>query len=208
MKILAVGMNYPQHIEEFAKLTDKSIERPSSPIFFLKGDALHRKGFPFFYPDFTNEIDYETEIVVRIDRIGKHIQERFANRYYSEISLGLDLTARDRQREAKQAGLPWSTAKAFDDSAVVGDFLPKEQLGDLQSLTFCLERDGKEVQRGCSRDMIFSIDRLISEASRIFTLRQGDLLFTGTPAGVGPINIGDTYTGYLAGNKILELRVK
>ncbi|MDO4672343.1 MAG: fumarylacetoacetate hydrolase family protein [Porphyromonadaceae bacterium] len=187
---------------------DTSKDVPTSPIFFLKGDAVHRDGFPFFYPDLSNEIEYETEIVVKIDRIGKYIDEKFAHRYYSEITVGLDLTARDLQREAKAKGLPWMTSKAFEDSAIVGKWFPKEMFLDVNNIDFHLNIDGKVVQKGNTKDMIFSIDRLIAEASRIFPLRMGDLIYCGTPSGVGPIKIGQQIEGYIANNKAFTFSVK
>ncbi|MFC4666760.1 fumarylacetoacetate hydrolase family protein [Falsiporphyromonas endometrii] len=208
MKILAVAKNYIKHIDEMSQKLDTSKDVPTSPIFFLKGDAVHRDGFPFFYPDLSNEIEYETEIVVKIDRIGKYIDEKFAHRYYSEITVGLDLTARDLQREAKAKGLPWMTSKAFEDSAIVGKWFPKEMFLDVNNIDFHLNIDGKVVQKGNTKDMIFSIDRLIAEASRIFPLRMGDLIYCGTPSGVGPIKIGQQIEGYIANNKAFTFSVK
>ncbi|GAD04385.1 2-hydroxyhepta-2,4-diene-1,7-dioate isomerase [Porphyromonas crevioricanis] len=208
MKIIAVASNYSDHIAEMSTGTILCQTKPESPIFFLKGDAVHRLGYPFFYPDLSSQIEYETEIVVRIDRIGKYIDERFAHRYYSELTVGLDLTARDLQRQAKAAGKPWTAAKAFESSAVVGQFFPKEQFGDLTNLDFRLEIDGHCVQKGNTHDMLFSIDQLIAAASRIFPLRMGDLLYCGTPAGVGPIAIGQTLVGYVGNNKAFEMSVK
>lgn len=208
MKILAVAKNYIKHIDEMSQKLDTSKDVPTSPIFFLKGDAVHRDGFPFFYPDLSNEIEYETEIVVKIDRIGKYIDEKFAHRYYSEITVGLDLTARDLQREAKAKGLPWMASKAFEDSAIVGKWFPKEMFLDVNNIDFHLNIDGKVVQKGNTKDMIFSIDRLIAEASRIFPLRMGDLIYCGTPSGVGPIKIGQQIEGYIANNKAFTFSVK
>ncbi|MDY6122668.1 MAG: fumarylacetoacetate hydrolase family protein [Porphyromonas sp.] len=208
MKIIAVASNYSEHITEMSARACLDPSHPDSPIFFLKGDAIHRLGYPFFYPDLSNEIEYETEIVVRIDRIGKYIDERFAHRYYSELTVGLDLTARDLQRKAKALGRPWTVAKAFEDSAVVGKFFPKDELGDILNLDFSLEIDGHCVQQGNTKDMLFSIDQLIAAASRIFPLRMGDLIYCGTPAGVGPISIGQTLVGYVGGNKAFEMNVK
>lgn len=208
MKILAVAKNYAEHIDEMANFLGTSKEIPSSPIFFLKGDAIHRDGFPFFYPDLSNEIEYETEIVVRIDRIGKYIDPEFAHRYYSEVTVGLDLTARDLQREAKSKGLPWMTSKAFEDSAIVGKWFPKEMFLNMDDINFHLDIDGKTVQAGNTRDMIFDINQLIAHASRIFPLRMGDLIYCGTPSGVGPIKIGQHIEGFIEDNKAFSFDVK
>lgn len=203
MKIMAVGMNYLPHIQEL------NSDIPADPVLFMKPDsALTSDKQAFFLPDFSNEIHYELELVVKIDRLGKHIAEKFAHRYYSEISLGLDLTARDLQQKLRAGGLPWEISKGFDQSAVVGRFLPKERFEDIQDLHFRLDLNGKTVQQGHTADMLFGVDRIISYASRFFTLKTGDLLFTGTPCGVGPLSKEDHLEAWLEGEKMLHLRVK
>lgn len=212
-------MNYDAHVSEMRRADilpydpaqkEKGADtRAKDPVLFWKGDSLLREGYPFFYPDFSNEIHYETELVVRIDRIGKYIAERFAHRYYSEVTVGIDFTARDLQRRAKAHGLPWTTAKAFDNAAAVGKWVKKESLQKgMQELDFHLDIDGRTVQQGNTCDMLFSIDRLIAYASRFFTLRMGDLIFTGTPAGVGPIAIGQHLEAYLEDMKLLDVSIK
>lgn len=221
MKIIAVGMNYSAHVSEMqradllplspatADRAGRRTDAEAEPVFFLKGDTLLREGYPFFYPDFSDEIHYETELVVRIDRVGKCIAERFAHRYYSEVSVGIDFTARDLQRRAKAEGLPWTTAKAFDNAAAVGQWVKKETLQhDVQELDFRLDVDGRTVQSGNTRDMLHSVDRLVAYASRFFMLRMGDILFTGTPAGVGPIAIGQHLEAFLEGRKLLDISIK
>ena len=180
------------------------------PYFFLKPDsALLLKNQPFFYPEFSQRIEYETELVVRIDRVGKSIEERFAHKYYTSVALGIDFTARDLQREAKAKGLPWTLSKGFDGSAALSDFVPLDELGgDIQNLDFSLSRNGEIVQRGNTRDMLCSVDRMISYISDFMLLRTGDLIYTGTPAGVGPVAIGDILEGQLQGRNILTCRVK
>lgn len=181
-----------------------------SPAFFLKPDsALLLKGQPFFYPDFSHQIEHEVEVVVRIDRVGKSIEERFAHRYYSSVALGIDFTARDLQREAKAKGLPWTLSKGFDGSAVVSDFVPLSDLGgDVQQLDFSLARNGIEVQHGNTAEMLCSVDRMISYISDFMLLRTGDLIYTGTPSGVGPVAIGDTLECTLCGRPLLHCRIK
>lgn len=181
-----------------------------SPAFFLKPDsALLLKGQPFFYPDFSHQIEHEVEVVVRIDRVGKSIEERFAHRYYSSVALGIDFTARDLQREAKAKGLPWTLSKGFDGSAVVSDFVPLSDLGgDVQQLDFTLARNGVEVQHGNTAEMLCSVDRMISYISDFMLLRTGDLIYTGTPSGVGPVAIGDTLECTLCGRPLLHCRIK
>lgn len=210
MKILAVGMNYRKHLIELNNV------EPTEPVLFIKPDSAlcQAPGIPcstnnpFFLPDFSDEIHYETEIVVKISKLGKNISAKFAHRYYNEITVGLDLTARDLQRKLRNAGLPWEISKGFDQSAVVGQFEPITDLTDIQNLDFHLDINGNTVQRGCTADMIFTVDRVIEYASRFFTLKIGDLLFTGTPAGVGRVNMNDHLEGFLMGKKMLDLRVK
>lgn len=205
MKILCVAKNYADHAAEMGAPC-----APAEPVFFLKPDsALLLKGMPFFYPDFSTDIQYELEVVVRIDRVGKSIQERFAHKYYTSVALGIDFTARDLQRKAKAGGQPWTVSKGFDGSAALGDFVPLAQLPhDIGNLDFRLLHNGREVQHGNTRDMVFGVDRLISHISHYMLLRTGDLIYTGTPAGVGPVQIGDTLEGYLEGEKRLTCRIK
>ena len=203
MKIICIGRNYVMHAKEFGN------EVPFSPVFFLKPDtSLLIKNRPFFYPNISKEVQYETELVVRINKVGKHIQEKFAHTYYSEISLGVDFTARDLQREAKSKGLPWEKAKAFDHSAVLGEWLPKEEFDDIKDINFHLDKNGETVQTGNSGNMTFTIDYLISYLSQFFTLKMGDLIYTGTPAGVGDVQIDDRLTGYIEDRKMFDFKVK
>lgn len=205
MKIFGVGMNYLLHTEEL----DGHAYRPEEPVIFLKADsALLNQGKPFFVPDWSSRIDYEAELVVRICRLGKSIPVRFAHRYYDAVTVGIDFTARDMQQRARAAGLPWSICKGFDGSAVLGRWV--EGLGGEDKgvreypVSFRLDLNGRPVQQGCSDDMLFSVDELISYLSRFFTLRTGDLIFTGTPAGVGPVAVGDHLEGYLGDGRVLD----
>ena len=204
MKIFAVGLNYASHNKEMRHTFETS-----DPVLFMKPDtALLRAGKPFFLPDFSQDVQYEAELVVKISRLGKNIAERFAHRYYDEFSVGIDFTARDLQKSLKERGLPWEIAKAFDHSAAVGAFVSKDVLGRPEGLNFHLDINGTTVQRGNSSDMIYSIDRIIAFISRYFTLKIGDLIFTGTPAGIGPVRIGDHLQGYIEERKLLDFRVK
>jgi 2-keto-4-pentenoate hydratase/2-oxohepta-3-ene-1,7-dioic acid hydratase in catechol pathway len=182
---------------------------PTKPVFFLKPDtALLPKKMPFFYPEFTKDLHHELELVVRISRLGKHIQVERAHTYYEEVGLGIDFTARDLQQECKEKGLPWEIAKAFEHSAPVSEeFVSLEKI-NLQDSSFELKKNGSSVQIGQVSDMIFSIDQIITYVSQFMTLKIGDLIFTGTPAGVGPVQIGDTLEGFLNGEKLLEVRIK
>ncbi len=203
MKIICVGRNYAAHIAELEN------ERPEHPVLFIKPDtSLLQKKQPFFIPHFTDDIHYEVELVVRIDRIGKHIEPQFAPKYYSHIGLGIDFTARNVQQELKAKGLPWEKAKAFDGSALVGDWVPKTALPNLDSIAFSLEKNGKIVQRGNSAQMLWKIDDLISYCSTFFTLKIGDILFTGTPAGVGAVAEGDLLTGFLESKEAFSVKIK
>lgn len=203
MKIICIGRNYSDHAKEM------NAPIPAVPVFFMKPDvALLSKNAPFYYPDFTKDLHYECELVVRISKMGKNIAEQFAPKYYEEIGLGIDFTARDLQQKCKEEGLPWECAKAFDNSAPVSEqFISKKEL-DLDNLSFRLLKNGLEVQKGNSADMIFSIDRIISYVSQFVTLKTGDLLFTGTPAGVGPVAIGDRLQAYLREQKLLDFEIK
>lgn len=202
MKIICIGRNYAKHIEELSN------ERPASPVVFLKPDsAILPKNNPFFIPPFSNDVHYEVEVLVKINKVGKHIAERFAHKYYDEIGLGIDFTARDVQADCKAKGLPWEKAKAFDGSAIVGNFYPKEQF-DLENLSFQLHKNDTLVQDGNTQAMLWKIDELISYVSQYFTLKKGDLIFTGTPAGVGKVVENDVLTGTIAGAKAFQIRVK
>ena len=202
MKIICIGRNYIDHAKELKNPV------PEKPIFFLKPEtSLLLKNRPFYYPDFSKEIHYETEIVIKINRLGKHIEEQFAHRYYSEIGLGIDFTARDLQRECKAKGHPWEIAKAFEHSAPISEnFINKEDLPE--NINFRLEFNGKIVQNGNTKDMIFSVDKIISYVSHFFTLKIGDLIFTGTPAGVGEIKIGDNLKGYIEDKLMFDFDIK
>ena len=201
MKIIAVGMNYARHNKELGHTQENR-----EPVIFMKPDsAILKDGKPFFVPDFSHEVHYETEVVVRICRLGKNIAPRFAHRYYDAVTVGIDFTARDLQRKFREAGNPWELCKGFDNSAAIGTFISLEQAGgDLQNLDFHLDIDGCEVQRGNTADMLFKIDDIIAYVSRFMTLKIGDLLFTGTPAGVGPVSVGQHLQGYLGGEKLLD----
>lgn len=202
MKIICIGRNYADHAKE---LNNKV---PEKPMFFMKPEtSILGKNRPFFYPDFSKEIHYETEVVIRINRLGKHIEERFAHRYYSEIGLGIDFTARDLQAECKKKGHPWEIAKGFQYSAPLSDtFINKEELP--KDINFKLDLNGKIVQEGNTKDMIFSFDKLISYLSIYFPLKIGDIIFAGTPAGVGEVKIGDNLKGYLEDKLMFDFRVK
>lgn len=198
-------MNYAAHNKEL----DGALYIPEEPVIFTKADsALLKDGKPFFVPDFTNQCDYETELVVRISRLGKNIAPRFAHRYYDAVTVGIDFTARDMQQRFRAAGKPWELCKGFDNSAVIGDFVPVDQLPPIQQLRFRLDIDGRTVQSGFSGDMLYGVDDLIAYVSRFFTLKMGDLLYTGTPAGVGPVSIGQHLEGYLEERKLLDFNIR
>ena len=203
MKIICIGRNYVKHAQELKN------DIPEEPVFFMKPDsALLLGNKPFYIPDFSNDLHYEVELILKISRLGKNIEARFAHRYYNEIGLGIDFTARDIQRKLSEKGLPWEKAKAFDSSAVLGDFVPKEELGDLADIRFSLLKNGEIVQDGHSADMIFPFDSIVAHVSKYVTLKIGDLIYTGTPAGVGPVNIDDRLEGFLAGKKMFDFMVK
>lgn len=203
MKLICIGRNYVDHAKEM------NSPLPENPVFFMKPDTcIIRNNQPFFYPDFTKELHYEIEFVVKLSRLGRNISEKFAHRYYNEVGLGVDFTARDLQQECKQKGLPWEISKAFDGSAPISRFVPKTQFERIENIDFCLEKNGEIVQKGNTGNMIFHIDKLIAYASKFVTIRTGDLLFTGTPAGVGPVKIGDRLKGYLNGELMLDFFVR
>ncbi len=203
MKIICIGRNYAKHIEELQN------EKPTEPVIFLKPDtAILPKNFPFFIPEFSNDIHHEVEILVKINRVGKHIDPKFAHKYYDEIGLGIDFTARDVQAKLKEKGLPWEKAKAFDGSAVIGEFLPKSQFNSLENLTFELTNNGKPAQTGNTSHMLWKIDELISYVSQYFTLKIGDIIFTGTPEGVERVSPDDILEGFLEGHKLFRIQVK
>jgi 2-keto-4-pentenoate hydratase/2-oxohepta-3-ene-1,7-dioic acid hydratase in catechol pathway len=205
MKIIAIGMNYVEHCHEL----HANEQLPQEPVIFLKPDsALLKDSKPFFIPDFSKQVDYETELVVRICRLGKNIAPRFAHRYYDAVTVGIDFTARDLQRKFRAEGKPWELSKGFDNSAAIGDFVPVERFKDVQNLDFHLDIDGSTVQKGNTRDMIFKIDEIIAYVSQFYTLKIGDLLYTGTPVGVGPVSIGNHLEGYLEGEKLLDFYVR
>lgn len=203
MKIICIGRNYTQHIEELQN------ERPEEPIVFLKPDsAVLLKQHPFVIPEFSNDIHHEIELIVRINKVGKYIEQKFAHKYYDEISVGLDFTARDLQEKLKDKGLPWEKAKSFDGSAVIGDFMSKKIFSSLESINFELTNNGKTVQRGNSSLMLFKIDEIIAHVSQFFTLKIGDIIFTGTPDGVAAVKPNDVLEGFLENNKLFRIQVK
>ena len=203
MKIICIGRNYAKHIAELQN------EKPLNPVIFLKPDsAILVKNQPFFIPPFSKEIHYEVEILVKIKKVGKYIDQKFAHTYYDEIGLGIDFTARDIQDACKEKGLPWEKAKAFDGSAVIGEFFPKESLGDLNNLPFKLKQNDKIVQDGNSKAMLWKIDELIAYVSQFFTLKKGDVLFTGTPEGVGKVSENDVLVGILNGVENFSVKIK
>ncbi|MBC8314475.1 MAG: fumarylacetoacetate hydrolase family protein [Bacteroidetes bacterium] len=202
MKIICVGRNYLAHIKELGNTI------PAEPVFFLKPEtALLIRNRPFVYPEFSTDIHYEVELVLKIRKSGRKIDPKFAHNYYSEIGLGIDFTARDIQNKAKKAGLPWFTAKGFDHAAPVSQFLSKSTFPDVTDISFHLDLNGETVQRGNTSLMIYPFNEIIAQASRFVTLRNGDLIYTGTPAGVGPVKIGDTLEGYIEGEKLLKCNI-
>jgi 2-keto-4-pentenoate hydratase/2-oxohepta-3-ene-1,7-dioic acid hydratase in catechol pathway len=203
MKIICIGRNYVAHAKELNN------DVPTSPVFFMKPDsALVISNRPFFYPDFSNDVHHELEVVIRIDRLGRSIEEKYASRYFSEIGLGVDFTARDLQAQQKAKGLPWEIAKGFDYSAPISEFFPISKFKDIHNLGFRLDINGKTVQDGNTNLMIFSFENIIAYVSRFMTLKTGDLIYTGTPAGVGPVAINDRLEAYLEGEKLMDFPVK
>ena len=203
MKILCIGRNYADHISELNN------ERPSEPVIFLKPDtAILKDNEPFYHPDFSNDIHYEVEIVLKINKVGKNIEAKFAHKYYDEIGIGIDFTARDLQTKLKEKGLPWEKAKAFDGSAPISGFIKKTNFGDLGNLKFHLEINGDSRQNGNTNMMLWNFDEIIAEISKYFTLKTGDLIFTGTPAGVGKVYIGDKLTAFIEDDELLAFEIK
>ena len=203
MKIICVGRNYTDHIKELEN------NKPKEPVLFLKPDSsiiLNNK--PFFIPDFSQNIHYELELIIKISRLGKHIQEKFSHKYYDFIGLGIDFTARDLQSDLKNKGLPWEKSKAFDGSCFISKWINKSEFNDVNNLNFNLNKNGKTVQKTNSKLMLWKIDELISYISTFFTLKIGDVIFTGTPAGVGNVSIGDNLEGFIEDNKIFNLNIK
>ena len=203
MKIICIGRNYAKHIEELKN------DRPDEPVVFIKPDsAILLKQHPFVIPEFSDDIHHEIEIVVRINKVGKYIDAKFAHKYYDEISVGIDFTARDLQQKLKEKGLPWEKAKAFDGSAVIGDFMSKKIFSSQESLNFELTNNGKTVQKGNSSLMLWNIDELVAYVSQFFTLKIGDIIFTGTPEGVAAVKPNDVLEGFLENNKLFRIQVK
>ena len=203
MKIICIGRNYVAHIEELNN------ERPTEPVIFMKPDtAVLLKKFPFVIPEFTNDVHYEVEILVKINKVGKYIEPKFAPKYYDEIGLGIDFTARDLQDTLKAKGLPWEKAKGFDGSAVIGEFVPKETFSSTENINFSLTKNGETVQKSNSSLMLFKIDELIAEVSKYFTLKKGDIIFTGTPEGVAAVAPNDVLEGFLNDKSMFKINVK
>lgn len=205
MKIFAVGMNYAQHNKEL----DGTLYKPETPVIFTKADsALLKDRKPFFIPDHLGQIDYEAELVVRICKLGKTVPERFAHRYYDAVTVGIDFTARELQKKLREVGQPWDLCKGFDGAAALGEWVSKEKFRDVQAMHFHLDINGQTVQEGRTSDMIFSIDHIVSYISQFFTLKTGDIIYTGTPVGVGPVHIDDHLEGWVEDRKVLEFNCK
>lgn len=205
MKIFAVGMNYAQHNKEL----DGTLYKPETPVIFTKADsALLKDRKPFFIPDHLGQIDYEAELVVRICKLGKTVPERFAHRYYDAVTVGIDFTARELQKKLREAGQPWDLCKGFDGAAALGEWVSKEKFRDVQAMHFHIDINGQTVQEGRTSDMIFSIDHIVSYISQFFTLKTGDIIYTGTPVGVGPVHIDDHLEGWVEDRKVLEFNCK
>ncbi|MCL9806288.1 fumarylacetoacetate hydrolase family protein [Flavobacterium amniphilum] len=203
MKIICIGRNYADHVSELNN------ERPSEPVVFMKPDtAVLPKQFPFVIPEFSSDVHHEVEILVKINKVGKYIDPKFAHKYYDEIGLGIDFTARDLQTQLKEKGLPWEKAKAFDGSAVIGDFLSKKRFNSLENLNFELRNNAQVVQKGNTGMMLWKIDELVAYVSQFFTLKTGDVIFTGTPAGVAKVNPDDVLEGYIENEQVFKIQVK
>lgn len=202
MKIICVGRNYSDHINELNN------QKPTEPVIFMKPDtSVLLKSFPFVIPEFSNDVHHEVEVLVKINKVGKYIQPKFAHKYYNQIGLGIDFTARDVQAKLKAKGLPWEIAKGFDGATVLGEFVSKEQFADIQNLSFQLTKNGEVVQSGHTKDMLWAIDELIAYVSQYFTLKIGDIIFTGTPAGVAKVASGDELVGFLEDKKMFGIKV-
>lgn len=205
MKIFCVGLNYPEHNKEL----EGTLIKREEPVIFTKPDsALLSGGKPFFIPDYTRQCDYEAELVIRICRLGRSIAQRWAHRYYDQVTVGIDFTARDLQRKLRDGGLPWELSKGFDGSAVIGDMQKLDALPDIQDIHFRLDKNGETVQRGHTADMLYRVDEVVSYISSFFTLKMGDLIYTGTPVGVGPVQENDHLEGYLEDKKVLDFYVR
>ena len=202
MKIICIGRNYAEHAKEMKS------DVPTEPVFFMKPDTALLREEDFYIPEFSKELHHEIELVLKISKVGKHIEEKFASKYYDEIGLGIDFTARDIQAKCKEKGLPWEKAKAFDNSAPIGKFIKKEELVNFNDINFELKINGQSKQIGNSKDLIFSFDKVISYVSQFVTLKTGDLIYTGTPEGVGPVKIGDQMEGFINGKSFLKLNIK
>ena len=202
MKIICIGRNYAEHAKEM------KADLPTEPVFFMKPDTALLKDEDFYIPDFTKDLHHEIELVLKVCKAGKHIEEQFAHKYYDEIGVGIDFTARDLQQKLKDKGLPWEKAKAFDGSAVIGDFMQKNSFNSLENLTFELTNNGVTVQKGNTSFMLWKIDELIAYVSQYFTLKIGDIIFTGTPEGVAAVRPDDIIEGFLEGNKLFRIQVK
>jgi len=203
MKLICIGRNYTKHIEELEN------EKPSDPVIFLKPDtSILLKKQPFFIPEFSDEVHHEVEVLVKIKKVGKYIDKKFAHKYYDEIGLGIDFTARDLQSKLKSKGLPWEKAKAFDGAAVIGKWLPKIQFADINNINFSLKKNEEQVQTGNTRLMLWKINELIEYVSKYFTLKIGDIIFTGTPAGVGKVFANDQLKGYIEDQEIFSIKIK
>jgi len=203
MKIVCVGRNYFDHINELKN------EKPDSPILFLKPEtSIIQKKQPFFIPDFSNDVQYEVEVLIKINRLGKAISPNFSHKYYDEIGLGIDFTARDLQNKLKKDSLPWEKSKSFDGSALIGNWINKKNIDDLNNIDFRLTKNGNNVQKGNTSQMLWGIDELISEISKFFTLKIGDIIFTGTPSGVGRVNENDNLVGYINDKECFSIKIK
>ncbi|KAB1069453.1 fumarylacetoacetate hydrolase family protein [Tamlana haliotis] len=203
MKLICIGRNYTEHIAELQN------EKPTEPVIFIKPDtAILLKKQPFFIPDFSDDVHHEVEVLVKINRVGKHIDKKFAHKYYNDIGLGIDFTARDLQSKLKAKGLPWEKAKSFDGAAVVGEWLPKSEISDENNITFSLKKNDNIVQKGNTSHMLWKIDEIIEYVSKYFTLKIGDIIFTGTPAGVGKVCANDKLTGFIDNREMFSIKVK
>lgn len=203
MKLICIGRNYTDHIKELAN------EKPTDPVVFLKPDtSILLKKQPFFIPDFSNEVHHEVEVLVKINKVGKHIDKKFAHKYYDQIGLGIDFTARDLQAQLKAKGLPWEKAKAFDGAAVIGNWIPKTDLNNVDDINFSLEKNGEVVQKGNTMHMLWKIDELIEYVSKYFTLKIGDIIFTGTPSGVGKVVANDKLNGFIEDKQMFSITIK